>query len=142
MNDQIRTKAGFPTSAQYIQMREEAGWGSISNETADLSLKGSLFGVCLFDGETLIGFSRVVGDGVLYFYIADVIVSPSHGSKGHGSLLMEAVMDYIQTHAQTGATIAVLSAPGRENFYERFGLTPCPNRLFGKGLSMVTGHEC
>ncbi len=142
MNDQIRTKAGFPTSAQYIRMREEAGWGSISNESAALSLKGSLFGVCLFDGETLIGFSRVVGDGALYFYIADVIVSPSHGSKGHGSLLMEAVMDYIQRHALTGATIAVLSAPGRENFYERFDLTPCPNRLFGQGLSMVTGHKC
>ena len=142
MNDQIRTKAGFPTSAQYIQIREDAGWGSISNETADLSLEGSLFGVCLFDGETLIGFSRLVGDGVLYFYIADVIVSPSHGGKGYGSLLMEVMMDYVQSHVQTGATIAVLSAPGQEKFYERFNLTPCPNRLFGQGLSMVMGRKC
>lgn len=141
MTNQIRVKVGYPTPDQYIQMREDAGWGSITNDTASKSLESSLFGVCLFDGDTLIGFSRVVGDGILYFYIADVIVAPRHGGRGLGSTLMDAVMEYIHSHAQTGATIAVLSAPGREKFYERSGLTLCPNRLFGHGLSMVKSHD-
>lgn len=142
MNGEISVWPGYPPAARYIQMREEAGWGLISEETARLSLDGSLYGVCLFEGNTLIGFARLVGDGVLYFYIADVIVSQAHGGKGYGSLLMNALMDYIHSHARTGATIALLSAPGREQFYEQSGFTPCPNKLFGQGLSIVKGHEC
>ncbi len=142
MNNQLRIEPGYPSPDQYIHLREEAGWGTISQETAAKSLTGSLFGVCLFEGENLIGFSRLVGDGILYFYIADVIISPAHGGKGHGSRLMDALMNYIHAHAETGATIAVLSAPGREKFYEQFGLTPCPNQLFGQGMSMVPGHAC
>jgi len=103
-------------------------------------LKGSLYGVCLYDQGTLIGFSRLVGDGVLYFYIADVVISPTYKGKGHGSLLVEAIMKYINTHAQTGATVALLPAPGLEGFYGQFGFTPCPNQFFGQGLSLVVGH--
>ena len=142
MSNSLRVEPGLPPVLAYIQMREEAGWGLISNKTATSCLEGSLYGVCLYDQDTLIGFSRLVGDGVLYFYIADVVVSPKHGGKGYGSLLMTAIMDYIHAHAQTGATIALLSAPGLEPFYGQFGLTPCPNRLFGQGLSYVVGQEC
>ncbi len=140
MNNQLRIEPRLPSPSQYIQMRDEAGWGLVSEETASTCLAGSLYGACLYDQDTLIGFSRIVGDGALYFYIADVVISPAHKGKGLGALLMEAVMRHINTHAQTGATIALLPAPGLEHFYSQFGFTPCPNQLFGQGLSLVIGH--
>jgi predicted GNAT family N-acyltransferase len=142
MSNSLRVEPGLPSVAEYIQLRDEAGWGLMSDETATISLEGSLYGVCLHDQDTLVGFARLVGDGVLYFYISDVIVSSTHGGKGYGSLLMTALMDYIHAHAQPGATIALLSAPGLEPFYSQFGFTPCPNKIFGQGLSYVVGQEC
>ncbi len=140
MNNSLRVEPGLPSITAYIQMREEAGWGLVSHKTAATCLDGSLYGVCLYDQQSLIGFARLVGDGVLYFYIADIVISPTHKGQGHGSLLMAAIMKYINANAQTGATVALLPAPGLEGFYSQFGFTPCPNQLFGQGLSLIVGH--
>jgi predicted N-acetyltransferase YhbS len=93
-----------------------------------------VFSVCLRDEGRLVGLARVVGDGVLYFYISDVIVRPELRGGGYGVQLMEAVMEYLRGAAHRGAMIVVVPLQGRETFYERFGFKRCPDGRFGTGM--------
>jgi len=92
-------------------------------------------------GSKLVGFGRVVGDGVLYFYIADVFVDPAQRGQGLGDLIISTIIDRIREMAEPTATVAVLAAPGRESFYEKFGFERCPNKYFGDGMAFLEPIE-
>ena len=110
------------------------GSPEVDEETATKTVNNALFTVCLRDENRLLGLARAVGDGVLYFYIADVIVRPELRGSGYGMLLMEAVMQYLRRAAHRGAMIVVVPLEGRETFYERFGFKRCPGGPFGTGM--------
>ena len=48
----------------------------------------------LFEGETQIGFVRVVTDRATFAYVCDVFVLESHQGKGLGTWLMQCVMQH------------------------------------------------
>lgn len=130
----IVASENLPTASEYIALREMMGWGTISPETARRTLQATTFVVCLRRQGQLVGLARVVGDGVLYLYIADVIVHPELRGGGHGATLMNAVVAYLKRAAKPGATITLQPLKGREPFYERFGFARCPNEIFGSGI--------
>ena len=123
-----------PTPAEYVALRALMGWATIDEAAAKRTLACSTYTACLRQEGRLLGLARVVGDGVLYFYISDVIVHPSLQGGGYGSTLMAAVMAYLRRAADPGATIAILPFRGREAFYARFGFVTCPTEIFGAGM--------
>ena len=48
----------------------------------------------------LIGLARVMGDGALYFFLADLIVDPAFRGEKLGDRLMRAVTDYFEKMRQ------------------------------------------
>ena len=90
--------------------------------------------MCAFEGEQLAGFGRVVGDGHLYFYIQDLIVAPTYRGRGVGKQIMERLIEEIKNRATSGAMIGLMSAHGKEAFYEKFGFIVRPNDVFGAGM--------
>jgi GNAT superfamily N-acetyltransferase len=123
-----------PSPAEYAALRRAMGWGEIDDETARTTVDNATFTVCLRVDGRLLGLARVVGDGVLYFYVSDVIVHPDLRGGGHGAVMMNAIIRYLAKVAKPGATIAVLPVKGREQFYEKFGFQRCPNDVLGPGL--------
>jgi len=130
-----------PSPAEYAELRRLMGWGEIDDETARVSVDAAVFSVCLRADDRLLGLARVAGDGVLYFYISDVILLPELRGSGHGTSLMKSVIDYLAKAAKPGATITVAPMKGREKFYERFGFKLCPNELLGAGLFLPASLE-
>jgi predicted N-acetyltransferase YhbS len=61
-----------------------------------------------------------MGDGAMYFFLADLIVAPEFRSSGYGDRLMHAVTSYFDRSAMPGATITLVPLVGREPFYEKF----------------------
>jgi GNAT superfamily N-acetyltransferase len=123
-----------PSAAEYIDLRARMGWGAIEEETAIKTIQAASFTACLRDNGRLIGLARVMGDGVLYFFLADLIVHPKYRGGGHGDGLMRLVTDYFDRNAKPGASITLVALNGRETFYERFGFVRCPNGPFGMGM--------
>jgi GNAT superfamily N-acetyltransferase len=123
-----------PSAVEFIELRRTMGWPYVHQEAARKTLSGALFTVCLRHEGRLFGLARVVGDGVLYFYVSDVIVRPELRGGGYGVLLMEAVLGYLRRAAHPGAMIVVVPLKGRETFYERFGFKRCPDERFGGGM--------
>jgi GNAT superfamily N-acetyltransferase len=120
---------GVPSTVEFIELRRIMGSPDVDQEAARKTLSGALFTVCLRQEGRLFGLARVVGDGVLYFYVSDVIVRPELRGGGYGVLLMEAVLGYFRRAARPGAMIVVVPLKGRETFYER-----CPDGRFGAGM--------
>jgi hypothetical protein len=63
-----------PTPTEYINLRARIGWGTIDEDIAITTIQAAAFTACLRSNSRLIGLARVMGDGVLYFFLADLDV--------------------------------------------------------------------
>ncbi|MFD2586002.1 GNAT family N-acetyltransferase [Croceitalea marina] len=127
----------LPTPSEYVRLRKYAGWGNINEKTAKKSLKHSVFSISILDNGELVGFGRIVGDGVLFFYVSDVIVHPTAMGKGYGNIIMDGIRTYLKENALPQSSIGLLAAPNKEEFYKKYGFTKCPNEIFGSGMSYL-----
>ncbi|MEP5151677.1 GNAT family N-acetyltransferase [Planktotalea sp.] len=134
-NDSITFKAQAPRPEEFSRLRADCGWGTISVETAKAALANSVLDLCCFDGERLIGMGRVVGDGVLYFYLQDIIVHAEYQNRAIGRRIVEMLLDEVRKRAEPGATIGLMSAQGKEAFYQHFGFEQRPNDRLGAGMT-------
>ncbi len=63
----------------------------IPRDVVDRSIDGALcFGI--YDGDTQVGFARVITDRATFAYLADVFVLESHRGRGLAAWLLEIVM--------------------------------------------------
>jgi predicted N-acetyltransferase YhbS len=125
----------LPQPSEYVALRAAMGWGVIGEAAAARTLEAASFTLCLRDDAgALAGLARVMGDGVLYFFLADLMVAPAHRGGGHGDTLVRAVVEHFDRAAQPGATITLVTMAGREAFYERFGFKQTPDGPFGAGM--------
>ena len=123
-----------PSTDEFLCLRSQVGWAEIHVNLAKQSLENSLFHVTIRKKSQLIAMARVVGDGAMYFYIQDVIVAPKYQNLGLGTVLMKHVEDYLAQYAQQGATISLLAAKGKEEFYSRYHYIARPNNALGNGM--------
>lgn len=134
----IRNVPEQPGVEEYIEFRQFLGWGEVSAEAVRKTLNATTFCLCLRDDEDdLVGLIRVMGDGVLYLFIADVMVHPDYTGYGLGDELMREAMQYIERSVDPRATVTLIPLAGRERFYERFGFERCPNEVFGQGMAFM-----
>lgn len=123
-----------PTAEELVMLRDQIGWGELNLSMAKSSLENSLFHVIIRDDLQLIGMARIIGDGVMYFYIQDVIVHPNYQGQGVGATLMTQIEKYLSKTAKKGATVGLLSAKNKEGFYQQYGYTLRPNDALGNGM--------
>ncbi len=124
-----------PTPEQFVKLRIECGWGEISLATARKSLEGGVIDLTCYDGDYLVGMGRVVGDGALYFYLQDIIVRQDYQNQSIGREIVKKLMDKTLKRAESGATIGLMSAKGKETFYQHFGFQERPTEALGSGMT-------
>ena len=125
----------IPTPQEYNQLRTAVGWGAYDEAVIEEFLLNSLYCVCAYLDGRIVGMARVIGDGGLVFYIQDVIVFPEFQGQGIGRQMMEKVMAYIENHAHHNTIIGLMSAVGKESFYERYGFSKRPTEKYGAGMT-------
>lgn len=120
-----------PTPETFVRLRAAAGMAERSLEAAERGLPDTLYAVTArtaataaessadtTDGEA-VGFARVVGDGGAVFQVSDVAVAEAHQGQGLGTVMMDAVMAYIDEEAPETAYVNLLADV--DGFYERWG---------------------
>ena len=123
-----------PKIQEFVELRRLVGWGSTDPELARASLSASLFHVTLYENNELIAMGRVVGDGHMYFYIQDVIVHPAAQGRGLGAQLMNEIESYLDKVVRKGATVGLLAAKGKEEFYGQYGYLERSGEPLGMGM--------
>ncbi len=124
-----------PSYDEYKTLRDAVGWGQTDETLTTKALNNTLYSLIALESNEVVAIGRVIGDGGLYYYIQDLIVSPNYQSKGYGKELMTKLMVFIQSHAHPGSTIGLMAAPGLESFYKEFGFTSKPE--YGTGMYII-----
>lgn len=127
-----------PTVAEYNELRRLAEWPELDEKLIQKGLSNSLFAVVVLDEHNLVmGMGRVIGDGAIYIHIQDVIVRPAFQRQGIGKLIMNELLQYVDTIAGRNTNIGLMASKGREEFYKSFGFIERPGKKFGAGMIKI-----
>lgn len=103
-----------------LALLRQTPWGG--DMTADLLARAMAHSVCfgLNDGETLIGFARVVSDLATYAYLTDVVIDESCRRQGLGRWLIECILAHPDFQNLRRIALVTLDAHG---LYLPFGFS-------------------
>lgn len=135
---QYRFEQALPTVSDYNRLRAVVGWSEQTTEAVAEGLSRSLYSLCVYRGQELIGYGRIVGDGGVYFYIQDIIVLPEHQGQGVGHGIMSRILAYLAKHAYPDSFIGLMAAKGVAGFYERYGFAERPSDR--PGMFLIWGE--
>jgi ribosomal protein S18 acetylase RimI-like enzyme len=110
-----------PTVQEYNDVRLKAGLTVKDELAAQQGLSNTLFGVCIFNHEDIVGIGRVIGDGGLFYDIVDVAVVAEHQHRGVGKMIMDGLMGYIAANARPSSLVCLMANKGIAPFYEKYG---------------------
>lgn len=111
-----------PTLDEFRAVAASVGWDDHFDwDTMGASLDASLYGVVATHEGRVVGTARLVGDGVRYFYVQDVMVDPGHEGEGIATQLTEALIDWARQTPK--AFIGLFASPDAIGVYEELGFT-------------------
>lgn len=125
------------TIEEYNDLRASVDFITIRPNRAETALKNSLYLLVARDKDRPVGMARVVGDGGYVYFICDVIVRPDYQSRGLGRRIIETVLSWLREQVGEEDTIMInlMSALGKEPFYEKLGFHKRPFDNHGSGMS-------
>jgi len=120
----FRIEEGTPNAETFLSLRARAGMRPRSQEGASKGLGRELFSVLLRleDSDDIVGLGRVIGDGGTIFVICDMLVIEEFQRNGGGTMIMNALMDYLLREAPSQSYINLMADV--DGFYERWGFVP------------------
>lgn len=124
-----------PAPAELAGLWEAVGRPPIDESHAGFAVRMDLFSVVVTLDNEAVACGRVLGDGVLYFSIHDLLVHPRVQRRGIGTKVMEVLLEWIGGRAGPAATVALSAAPGTAGFFERFGFAARPGDSPGMVLA-------
>ncbi|MDO7882735.1 GNAT family N-acetyltransferase [Salinibacterium soli] len=112
------------TAEEHRALRDSVGWSDhIDESVLEASLRASVRGaVAVRDGE-VVGMARLVGDGVHYYYVQDVVVHPDHEGDGIASELTARLVTWVAATATRPAFVGLFASSDAEGVYESLGFT-------------------
>ena len=116
----IEIKEGAPVDPAVLQaLYEHAAWArGRSVDGIRRMLAGTDYQFSAWDGRRLVGFARVITDGVYRATLWDVVVHPDYQGRGVG----EELMNRILTHPVLSTVEKFwLNTRDKHGFYEKFG---------------------
>lgn len=121
----------------FIRLFASAGWGELPQDLVELSLANSYATFSVKSENKVIAMARLLGDGAMSFFLKDLVVAPEYQRTGIGSRLLTHVEEYIRTQLKSGweGYLQLVSAKGKEAFYQKMGYATHPHEHSGPGMS-------
>ncbi len=117
-------KSDIPPLDQFFSLFESTGWNKyyhLTEEELHIALVNSSHMVSAFDGDKLIGFGRIVTDGISHAMIYDMIVLPEYQGNGVGAAILHLLVKYCLENKIRD--IQLFCAKGKRGFYEKYGFS-------------------
>lgn len=133
---QIIYKEHTPTPEEFNNLTEAVDWGTRENKIIEEALKHTLYSLCVYDENKLIGYGRIIGDKTIFLYIQDIMVIPEYQGKKIGTGIMNKLIEKINEYKKVNPEIRTYlgATKGKESFYEKFGFISRPNEELGAGM--------
>ena len=133
---QIKYIEKTPTVTEFNTLTKSVGWGTRENNIVKEALKNTLYSLCVYDGNSLIGYGRIIGDKTIFLYIQDIMVIPEYQGKKIGTGIMNKLIEKINEYKKINPEIRTYlgASKGKESFYEKFVFVSRPNEELGSGM--------
>lgn len=134
----ITYKETLPDKNEYFSLFETTGWNKeyqFNKEQLYEATNRSWYLISAYDNDRLIGFGRIISDGIFHALIIDLIVLPNYQSKGIGSNILKKLVD--RCKANKIRDIQLFCAKGQTGFYEKHGFVKRPDNA--PGMQMAEG---
>ena len=128
---------------EFNYLYEEVGWRAYTYECSKKALDNTLYSIYIYDEDKIIGFGRIIGDGICFIYIHDLMVVPNFQSQGIGSMIMTKLLEKIkEIKAENPSVRTYLGASiGKEGFYEKFGFIKREDAGLGSGMVLLSKED-
>jgi len=121
-----------------IQFQHKMGWHEDPIEQWEKSLSKTLFSVTAMVGDEMVGMGRLIGDATIYWYIQDIFILTEYQGMGIGTEIVKRLIQHVKENSisNTSVSVFLMSAKGKEGFYERLGFLQRPSDRDGAGMEM------
>lgn len=128
-----------PSADEYNSLTGAVGWGISENSIVETALANSLYTVCAYDGEKIVGFGRLIGDGVMFLYVQDIMVLPEYQGRKIGTGIMERIVKKILERKLLSSDLRTYlgASVGKEDFYKNFGFMTREDAGLGAGMVLM-----
>ena len=119
----ILLKENINNVKEYNYLFDAVGWGSYEEKVSKKALNNTIYSVSVYDDEKIIGYGRLIGDGICYVYIHDVMVLPEYQNQKIGTKIMNKLLEKINQIKEENPYVRVYlgASKNKEEFYKRFG---------------------
>ncbi|MBQ9927250.1 MAG: GNAT family N-acetyltransferase [Lachnospiraceae bacterium] len=121
----------------FIRLFASAGWGELPQDMVEAALTNSYATFSVESEDKVIAMARLLGDGAMSFFLKDLVVEPEYQGSGIGRVLLTHVEEYIRAQLNPGweGYLQLVSAKGKEEFYQKLGYAVHPHEHSGPGMS-------
>lgn len=121
---------------KYNLLYDLVGWGSYDKEISKKALNNTYYSVSIYDENKIIGYGRLIGDGICFMHIHDVMVIPEYQNKKIGTSIMNKLLEKIKEIKKENPDLRVYlgASKGKEGFYKKFGFIERRNADLGAGM--------
>jgi GNAT superfamily N-acetyltransferase len=131
----IEYRHDMPDPDAYFRLFESTGWNKgyhFSAEQLQQAIQHSWRLVAAYDGGELVGFGRLISDGVHHALLVDLIVLPDYQGQGIGGAILTRLVNECRAHGIHD--VQLFCAKGKAGFYEKFGFVARPTDAPGMQL--------
>ena len=128
-----------PTVDEYNYLTNSVDWGKRNNIIVEQALENTLYSICAYDNEQIVGYGRIIGDKTIFLYIQDIMVNPKYQNKKIGTYIMNNILDKIAEYKKVNPDIRVYlgASKGKEDFYKKFGFITRKEANLGEGMILT-----
>ena len=132
----ISIKENVNSIEEFNYLYDVVGWGSYDEKVSEKALANAMYSVSVYDDDKIIGYGRIIGDGICFLYIHDVMVAPKYQNKKIGSQIMNKLLEKVNQIKIENPYVRVYlgASKGKEKFYERFGFITREDANLGSGM--------
>ena len=137
MNEQITFTTLLPREFDFFNLFQTTGWNeSYRLSSADLmeALQQSWYCYSAYVHAQIIGFGRIICDGIVHALILDLIVHPDFQGQGLGGKILTNLVDQCRQHRIRD--IQLFSVKDKAGFYQRMGFRERPEGAPGMELKL------
>ncbi len=139
----ISIKENVNSVEEFNYLYDAVGWGSYDKKVSEKALANTMYSVSVYDDNKIIGYGRIIGDGICFLYIHDVMVEPRYQNQKIGSQIMNKLLEKINQVKLENPYVRVYlgASKGKEKFYEKFGFIKREDANLGSGMILTGFHE-
>lgn len=78
---EINIKENNKNVQEFNLLYDAVGWGAYDESISKKALDNTFYSVSIYDDDKIIGYGRLIGDGICFTYLHDIMVLPEYQNK-------------------------------------------------------------